>query len=139
MGDTDSALAGIKGRKTATNRGRTATGAPVPPVAATGPVRDAIQRKMPFLFDPAEMPPVIEMSGYVPDANLAEYYVIAEVDGHRTTTPDGCVTSVCVKTWSVGQRVRRDVYAAYLNENPELVPPEPAATPAVDPPAEVVT
>jgi hypothetical protein len=71
---------------------------------------------MPYLFDPAEMPIVVEGGGFLPPADFDEFYVVAAVDGNRTVTPDGCTTAVSVRMWWAGQHVRRDVYAAYLKE-----------------------
>jgi hypothetical protein len=97
-------------------RTRSTTGAPSPTLTPDAPVSQQIQRALPFLFDPAEMPIVVESGGHLPPADFEEFYVVAAVDGNRTVTPEGCTTPVSSRLWSVGQHVRRDVYAAYLKE-----------------------
>jgi hypothetical protein len=106
----------IKQRRAPGRRGRTTTGAPAPPATTDQPVTQQVQRSMPFLFDPAEMPVVVEAGGYLPRADFDEFYVVAAVDGNRTVVPDGCRTAVSTRMWLAGQHVRRDVYAAYLKE-----------------------
>jgi hypothetical protein len=96
--------------------GRASLGAPAPSATPDQPVGQQIQRSMPYLFDPAEMPIVVEASGYLPPADFDEFYVVAAVDGNRNVVPDGCRTPVSVRMWATGQHVRRDVYAAYLKE-----------------------
>lgn len=105
-------VAALKGR-------RRGSGKTTP--ASTGPtVEDAMTsfgtRGNPVLFDPAEMPVVVESGGHVPPANLDEHYIVAEVDGTRWVTPEGCRTPVAQSMWLTGQQVRRDVYLMYLKE-----------------------
>jgi hypothetical protein len=59
-----------------------------------------MQRSMPFLFDPAEMPVVVESGGHVPPADFKKYFVIAEYDASRSfrtvAEPPSCARSGCV-------------------------------------------
>jgi hypothetical protein len=76
-----------------------------------------MKRSMPFLFDPAEMPVVVETNGHVPPADFEKYYVVARHGAHEQTTPDGCRTPVTRTLWLPGQHVRRDVYLTWLKDN----------------------
>lgn len=111
-----SSLERLKANRKTPRRKTTAAGAPAPPAVTSAPVGQSIRRKMPFLFDPAEMPIVVEAGGYLPRADFDEFYVKAAVDGNRSVVPAGCKTPVSTRMWSTGQHVRRDVYAAYLKE-----------------------
>jgi len=156
-----SALDRIKaGRKPGARRSRSTAGAPAPTVTPEAPVGQQMARRaLPFLFDPAEMPAVVESGGHLPQADFDEFYVVAEVDGNRTVIPEGCTTPVSSRMWLAGQHVRRDIYAAYLKDlggdayatwlaglpavqRPETVVELPAATveqsaPPAEPAAEV--
>lgn len=115
------------GRKTTT---------PPPPDAAAPTMGDALTRTNPALFDPAEMPTVIEVGGHVPHADYADYYVRAEIDGVEFVVPDGCRTAVARTLWMRGQHVRRDVYLTYLatteqkSAAPTSADPTTSTTPA---------
>lgn len=111
-----SSLERLKANRKAPRRKTTTTGAPAPPALSDTPVAQSTRRSMPFLFDPAEMPIVVEAGGYLPRADFDEFYVTAAVDGNRTVIPAGCKTPVSTRMWLTGQHVRRDVYAAYLKE-----------------------
>lgn len=76
-----------------------------------------LQRRQPFLFDPAEMPVVVESNGHVPPADFDKYYLRAQVDATEQIVPDGCRTPVARTLWLRGQHVRRDVYATWLRDN----------------------
>ena len=103
-------------------RRRPRGGAPARPspeemVAEREPGTPPLQRRQPFLFDPAEMPVVVESNGHVPPADFDRYYVIAEHDASESVVPDGCRTPVARTLWLRGQHVRKDVYAAWLRDS----------------------
>lgn len=115
MGNADTtaakALDALKGRR----RSRSSAATPaVEPITGSDQI---ITRRNPLLFDPAEMPVVVESGGYVPGAVLDANYVIARFPAYRQVTPDGCRTSVTQILWTAGQRVRRDAYEAYRKEH----------------------
>lgn len=110
----DSAVAALKGRR---RRGGQARPTPEEMLDKREPGMPPMQRTMPFLFDPAEMPVVIESGGHVPPADFEKYYVIAEHAAAQQIVPEGCKTSVSRTLWLPGQHVRRDVYLTWLREN----------------------
>jgi hypothetical protein len=78
---------------------------------------------------------VAETGGHVPSSAMTDY-VVAEFDAAEQMTPRGCRTAITRTLWMRGQHVRRDVYATYLLQHPEMVPvvvelPEPQDPPAV--------
>lgn len=103
-------------RKGGGRRAHTSAGAPAPSITPAAPASQLAQRSLPFLFDPAEMPVVVESGGHLPPADFHEFYVVATVNGNRTVVPEGCTTAISSRMWLAGQHVRRDVYAAYLRE-----------------------
>lgn len=66
-------------------------------------------------------------------------YVIADCNADEVLVPPGCITPVAKKLWTVGQRVRRDLYdavmAAQPGDTPVVVTPPggPVADPAAAP------
>lgn len=86
-------------------------------VPATPPatVAEAMGRRSFLLFDPAELPPVVEIGGHVPSAELDDRYIVSEFDASETIVPAGCTTGVSRLLWQRGQHVRRDIYAQYVN------------------------
>lgn len=99
----------------------------------------ALTRRSMTLLHPSEkhQPFVAETGGYVPSSRMKDY-VVAEFDASEQLTPPGCRTPITRTLWSVGQHVRRDVYATYLDEHPELLPatvvnlPEPGDDSEID-------
>lgn len=71
------------------------------------------RRRLPTLFDPREMPVVLEANGAVPPSTL-EHYVVAEFDASESVVPQGCVTPVVRSLWARGAHVRSDVYEAHV-------------------------
>jgi hypothetical protein len=71
-----------------------------------------LTRRNPVLFDPSELPAVVEGGGYVPPAKL-EHYSVAQRPATQQVYPDGCVTPVTRILWRKGQHVRTDVLEAY--------------------------
>lgn len=110
------AVAALKKRRRRTGA---AAAKPTPEelVAERAPGTPPMQRRQPFLFDPAEMPVVVEIGGTVPPADFEAYYVVAEHDASQQIVPDGCKTPVSRTLWLSGQHVRRDVYALWCKEN----------------------
>lgn len=117
--DTNPEAAALRGKRTkrtqAPQPGTTALSreATTDPDAPTT-VYAAMSRQTFVLFDPAEMPPVVEIGGHVPDAVLADKYVRSEFDASETMVPPGCVTGVSRSLWQRGQHVRRDIYEDYV-------------------------
>lgn len=77
------------------------------------PLTEAFQRTEVLLFDPTEAPPVVQSGGVVPDAVLDDRYDVAEADYSEVFVPEGCRTPISVSRWHKGDRVRKDVYAAW--------------------------
>jgi hypothetical protein len=117
----NAALKALKTRRRP--RGANARPTPEELVEQREPGTPPLKRSMPFLFDPAEMPVVVESGGHVPPADFAKYYVIAEHDAAEQFVPDGCRTAVMRTLWLRGQHVRRDVYLGWLRDN-NLLPEE---------------
>lgn len=111
----NAALKALKGRRRP--RGAAARPTPEQLIEQREPGTPPLKRSMPFLFDPAEMPVVVESGGHVPPADFAQYYVIAEHDAGEQIVPDGCLTPVNRTLWHRGQHVRRDVYLGWLRDN----------------------
>lgn len=124
------AVASLKKRRRRTGAAATKP-TPEEMVAEREPGTPPMQRRQPFLFDPAEMPIVVETGGTVPPADFDTYYVVAEHAASQTIVPEGCVTSVSRTLWLAGQHVRRDVYLRWCKDNgllPEDASTEPAET-----------
>lgn len=114
---TDStAVAALKKRRRQRG-GAAALPTPEEMIAEHEPGTPLMKRRQPFLFDPAEMPVVIEIGGMVPPADFDTYYVVAEHSAAQQIVPDGCKTPISRTLWLAGQHVRRDVYALWLKEN----------------------
>jgi hypothetical protein len=114
---TDSAaVANLKKRR---RRSGAAATKPTPDemLAEREPGTPPMQRRQPFLFDPAEMPIVVETGGTVPPADFDTYYVVAEHAASQSIVPEGCVTPVSRTLWLAGQHVRRDVYLRWRKDN----------------------
>lgn len=115
MGNADTtaakALDALKGRR------RSRSSVPTPAVDPVTSSDQIITRRNPLLFDPAEMPVVVESGGFVPAAVLDANYVIAQLPAYRQVIPDGCRTPVAQILWTAGQRVRRDAYEAYQKDH----------------------
>lgn len=111
----NTALTALKARRR--KRGSPPRPTPEQMAAERKPGTPPLARNMPFLFDPAEMPVVVESNGHVPLADFEKFYVIAEHDADEQIIPDGCRTPVSRALWLRGQHVRRDVYATWLREN----------------------
>jgi hypothetical protein len=122
-------LSGLKGRR----KSRAHPRRPAMPTLDTvelPPLPDAHETMADALRRPAGLPAlhplertrlvVVETGGHVPAANLTGNYVVAEFDGTEQHTPWGCRTPISRVLWNKGQHVRRDVYATYLAEHPEL-------------------
>jgi len=75
------------------------------------PLTKAFQRNQTVLFDPSEIPPVIQAGGVVPDAVLDDRYDVAESDYSELIRPENCKTPISLSRWHAGDRVRKDIYA----------------------------
>jgi hypothetical protein len=107
MNLADPAIAALKGRR------RKSVATPeLPETHQDMPA--AYTRRNPLLFDPAEMPTVLEMGGPPQFGDHSEFYVIADQAATESVIPDGCTTAVSRTLWTAGQHVRRDIYATYL-------------------------
>lgn len=121
----NAALKALKTRRRP--RGAAARPTPEQLAAEREPGTPPMTRRMPFLFDPAEMPVVVESGGHVPPADFDKYYVVAEHPASEQIVPDGCRTPVARTLWHRGQHVRRDVYLGWLRDN-GLLPTEEAGS-----------
>lgn len=118
--DTNPEAAGLRGKR-ATKR----TG-PQPPVSGSTALSQNIETLEPasifermnerrfVLFDPREGVAVVEVGGYVPEAELGSKYVQSEFDASEALIPAGCTTGVSRVLWQQGQHVRRDIYEEYV-------------------------
>lgn len=139
---SDEDLAGLKGRRKAKAPRRPSVLTNVPGEEELPPLPDAHDTMTAALSRPAGLPvlhplerrrlAVVETGGHVPAANLEADYVVSPFDAQEQIVPWGCTTPIARTLWVRGQHVRRDVFATYLAEHPELDPNAVELPPEVD-------
>jgi len=127
----DEDLAGLKSRRKAKNPRRPSV-LNTPGEEELPPLPDAHDTMAAALSRPAGLPAlhplerrrlaVVETGGHVPAANLEADYVVSPFDAQEQIVPWGCTTPIARTLWARGQHVRRDVFATYLAQHPELDP-----------------